>query len=143
MATTKTKTTKPSADLLAAAKRYMAAEDEYSSWVNDPESHPKTHREPGAGYYRAVQEKERRAAEAFASLAGIKGLDWRTLRPVAYAVIAAGPPEAPKPITPGASNRHNLHGGPGFVEIKGHDNCYPGWSCPDERHDKKTQGRKA
>ena len=123
-------------ELLQAAKAYLEAEDAYSSWVNDPDSHMDTYREPGAGYYRDAEAKSQRAAERFALLAGIKATDWRTLRPAAYDIIAAAPPEKPAPISPGASNRHILPGGPEFKDLKGHPSCYAGWSCPDERHDR-------
>ena len=74
-------------DLAALARRYLADNDLLMSWVNDPESHMETYRQPGAGFYRDVSEAERRSAEAFASAAGIKSRSWRLLRPAAYAVL--------------------------------------------------------
>jgi hypothetical protein len=84
----------PDAVLVALARRYLADNDRYMSWINDPESHSETHRQPGAGLFREVEEAERRAADAFARAAGIKSRSWRVLRSAAVAALASSPTEA-------------------------------------------------
>lgn len=134
-------------DLVEAARQYLAAEDAYSSWVNDPDSHMSSSRGPGAGYYHEAQEKAQRTAARFASAAGLdaKDLGWRALHPIAYKIVAAAPPTAEETYTParaGGSGRHTLFGAPQFVSLEGHPTCYPGWSCPDAGHDRWPKAKR-